>query len=238
MAEEVYFKSQHAQIRNPTTPPKAPNPPHKHVTQLQPTLPGLLRALPNKHVSPCHCHDRRTLSLTGRLYTSAVDKIRSFVTSPSSTPSFWETASVTDKCGLFNIVVIAFWPSVPSFEAWKTESRFEGWWKSTERELDGHGWFQEVVLPPVDRFETVFSNNGIPEGAENMRENIGGELGEHAYWGSMRGRLAAAQDDQLEGEKRVAASNEAAIEAQEDPGAKRVAVSGQKNLCVIRSGQD
>ncbi|KAF3052840.1 hypothetical protein E8E11_009039 [Didymella keratinophila] len=162
----------------------------------------------------------------------ATEKIKSFVTSSSSASSFWETVSVTDKRGFYNIAIIAYWPSVSDFETRKTESGFGSWWSSTDREHDGHGWFQETLLPSVDRFETVFSNNEVPEGAANMREKISGEISEHAYWGSMRDRFAAAQDDRLEGEKGAARAEGATR------GGKRARVLGRKNLCIIRSGQD
>lgn len=170
---------------------------------------------------------------------TAIASIRSFITSASSPPSHWETTSVIDKRGFYNISIIAYWPSSSAFEAWKFDSGFESWWKSSDRENDKHGWFQEILLPTVDRFETVFSNNEIPEGAANMREAISGEMGEHAYWGSMRDRLAAAQDDRLEGEKVSAscadrASNAAGVQT----ASKRRSIPGKKNLCVIRSGQD
>jgi hypothetical protein len=130
---------------------------------------------------------------------TAIEKIKSFVTASATTapPTFWETTSVTDRRGAYNIAIIAYWPSCSAFESWKTDTGFETWWQSTDREKDGHGWYQEVLLPSIDRFETVFSNNQVPEGAANMRETISGEMGEHAYWGSMRDRFAAAQDDRL-----------------------------------------
>lgn len=172
---------------------------------------------------------------------TGIEKIKSFATESASTtlPAFWETTSVTDKHGSYNIAVIAYWPSESTFESWKSESGFENWWHSGDRETDGHGWYQEVLLPSVDRFETVFSNNEVPEGAANMREKISGEMGEHAYWGSMRDRFAAAQDDRLEGEKWNIFWNGTNGDASgSHTSNRRVRVSGKKNLCIIRSGQD
>jgi hypothetical protein len=165
----------------------------------------------------------------------AIEKIKTFMTTSSSPsiPSFWETTSVTDKGGFYNINIIAYWPSSTDFESWKADSGFGAWWQSTDREADGHGWFLEVFMPPMDRFETVFSNSDVPEGAANLREEISGEIAEHGYWGSMRDRLPAAQDDLLEGtQPRDAASTPL------DTNSKRIRVPGKKNLCVIRSGQN
>ncbi|KAJ4346159.1 hypothetical protein N0V95_005662 [Ascochyta clinopodiicola] len=171
---------------------------------------------------------------------NGVSILKSFVTSSpeASRPSFWETTSVTDRRGHYNIAIISYWPSARAFDCWKADSGFEAWWNSADRETDGHGWFQEVMLPSVDRFETVFSNNEVPEGAANMREKISGEMGEHAYWGSMRDRLAAAQDDELVGQKWNASNVPANSSTHEGEKTKRLRVSGKKNLCVIRSGQD
>ena len=172
----------------------------------------------------------------------AIEKLKTFMTtsSSSSLPSFWEIASVTDKRGFYNISVVAYWPSSTDFESWKADSGFEAWWQSTDREADGHGWFLEVFMPPMDRFETVFSNSEIPEGAANMREKISGEIGEHGYWGSMRDRLPAAQDDLLEGKqpRDTAKRHGNAVGAHSDADSKRTRVPGKKNLCVIRSGQN
>lgn len=150
-------------------------------------------------------------------------------------PSFWEVAAVTDKKGAFNIAVLAYWPGTETYKRWESESGFATWWQSKDRETDGHGWFKEVLCPSIDRFETVFSNPENPEGAANMQERISGEMEEHAYWGSMRDRLAAAQDNELRGERGTQTAKNCDADRTLS---KRVRIPGRKNLCVIRSGQD
>jgi hypothetical protein len=66
-----------------------------------------------------------------------------------------------------------------------------------------------------------------------MQEKISGESLEHAYWGSMRDRLPAGQDDELKGETARVSNSD----ANSDP-SRRIRVPGKENLCVIRSGQD
>ncbi|KAF2035280.1 hypothetical protein EK21DRAFT_97019 [Setomelanomma holmii] len=132
-------------------------------------------------------------------------------------PLSWEIASVTDKRGAYNIAVFAYW----------ADAKVQ---KNSDTEVDGHGWLKEVLRPTIDHFETVFSNSEHPEGAANMQDHISGEIEQHAYWGSIRDRMAAAQDDELSGEK-------IAPEGKSTSG-KRVRVAGKKNLCIIRSGQD
>jgi hypothetical protein len=140
---------------------------------------------------------------------------------------------MTDKRGAFNIAVFAYWSSAEEHSRWEAECGIRGWWDSSDRERDGHGWFKEVLCPSIDRFETVFSNSENPEGAANMQVHISGEIEEHAYWGSMRDRMAAGQDDPLDGEN----SNGTAREG-DYISAKRIRVPGRQNLCIIRSGQD
>ncbi|KAK1762311.1 hem-containing dehydratase protein [Phialemonium atrogriseum] len=134
-------------------------------------------------------------------------------------PSFSELAAVTDNRGFYN-----------TYQRWAATNGFQAWWDDLDQEEeqgDGkgeenntqqhhpppHGWFREIFFPTMDRFETVFSNADVPEGAAYMREAVSGPVSEHVYWGSTRHRLPAAQADALVGEK-------------------------AKNLTVIRSGQD
>ena len=151
-------------------------------------------------------------------------------------PSFWEVVSVVDKNLAFNIAVIAYWPSTQVHKQWEEQSGFKAWWDGLTPGNQGHGWYQEVFSPTLDRFETVFSNNAAPEGAANMQEKISGEMLEHAYWGSMRDRLGVAQDDQLPGEKWGSTAN--GTHSHGNTTSSRVRVPGKKNLTVIRSGQD
>jgi hypothetical protein len=191
--------------------------------------------------------DDLVIAIIGAQYTSvaendgkAISKLQDFVNKAPELkrPSFWEVASVVDKRGAYNIAVIAYWHSADLHKKWQQESGFDTWWQSSDREEDGHGWFQEVLRPTIDRFETVFSNSENPEGAANMQEKISGEMEEHAYWGSMRDRLAAAQDNELNGNKLSSANDNSNGSPVNDNASKRVRVPGKPNLCVIRSGQD
>lgn len=205
----------------------------------QPPFPGYCARFPTQMKN-------LVMGIIGAQYVSPSDReissvhvIENFMTSASKEvqPSYSELISVTDKRGAYNIAVLAYWPSTDVYERWEVECGFKSWWQSPERETDRHGWFQEILRPTVDRFETVFSNNGNPEGAANMQGTISDEMQEHAYWGSMRDRLAAAQDDRLEGEK-CHVVNVGPVKSLEGIASKRIHVPGKRNLCVIRSGQD
>lgn len=168
----------------------------------------------------------------------APSKITSFLTSDKSPPSFSEWASVTDNQGFYNLVAFAYWPSKEHHDTWAAGSGFQSWWEDLQPEHFGHGLFLEVFFPSMDRFETIF-NTPTPEGSAHMRESFSGEVQQHAYWGSMRDRLPAAQTDDLTGEKTTADDfKTTSASTTNGTQGRRVRVPGKHNLTVIRSGQD
>lgn len=203
----------------------------------QPPFPGYCARFPEKM-------DNLVMVIIGAQYTSpsaddgtAISLIKDYVTKGPEAlkSSYWDVSSVTDKKGAFNIAVIAYWPGTEVYKKWAKETGFQQWWDGLNAEQERHGWFLEVLSPSLERFETIFSNHSAPEGAANMQEKISGELEEHGYWGSMRDRLAAAQTDQLKGEKwNSSATTQESINTL----GKRIRVEGKKNMCIIRSGQD
>ena len=155
-----------------------------------------------------------------------------------SPPYYWEPASVTDSSGAYNEVVIAYWQSESEYRRWASDSAFEGWWNSLNAEKEEHGWFLEIFLPSVDRFEALFSckSDSVNEGASYMRTGLSGPIQEYVYWGSMRDRLPVAQTDALQGTKDGRESKH--TNGETAPVKQRLRVHGKKNLAVIRSGQD
>lgn len=162
------------------------------------------------------------------------DKLLSFLQSPQQdiTPAYYELAAYVDAASYRNEAAFAYWPSASAYDTWAEKSGFADFWEELDPKQCGEvGWFLEVFSPSMDRFETVFSNDTVPEGAAHMREKVSGPMREHVYWGSMRDRLAASQTDALEGELRERA-------AVRDTNSQRIRVAGRQNLCAIRSGQD
>lgn len=149
------------------------------------------------------------------------------------TPQHWDLATVLDKEGYHNITAIAYWKNVAEHNAWIEKSGFGAFWKDL-KPTGGIGWFMEVFSPSIDRLETVFSDNNVPEGIAHMRESVSGPLQEHVYWGSMRDRLPASQTDALVGDPISLSKGEKLS----DPESKRIRVAGRNNLAMIRSGQD
>ncbi|KAJ2977632.1 hypothetical protein NQ176_g4261 [Zarea fungicola] len=168
----------------------------------------------------------------------SVDILNSFL-SPSncadSPPSFSEMSSFTDRTGFYNIAIIAYWSSSDSYQRWVDGSGFGSWWTLLNPEEQTHGWFLEVFLPPIERFETVFSSDTSPEGAAHMQESFSAPIREHGYWGSMRDRLPISQTHTLNGEQaRLTCIQGGTPKVLNE----RIKVPGKENIAVIRSGQD
>lgn len=196
---------------------------------------------------PKHAKDL-VMAIVGIQYKSldqddgqALRTISSYTSSVSvpegSRPGFQELAAVTDNRGYYNIAVLAYWSSKSAYDEWSTSSGFKDWWQALNPEGQDHGWFLEVFFPTMDRFETVFSNNEVPEGAAHMREGISGPIQEHVYWGSMRDRMPLSQTDELIGDK-FSGHKKDSNGSETSESRRRVSVRGKKNLAVIRSGQD
>ncbi|KAK7750296.1 hypothetical protein SLS62_007813 [Diatrype stigma] len=195
---------------------------------------------------------------------AGISKLMSFTkhtssssSSPTAAPSFAELASATDSRGFFNVAVLAYWTSRATYDAWAAASGFDVWWASLDRPQDEaeeeqgrkgggggdgdtngetrRGWFREVFFPSMDRLETIFTDDQVPEGAGHLGVgSISGPVREHGYWGSMRDRLPIAQTDALAGEKWTGGGTEVGGAER----CSRVRVPGKKNLAIIRSGQD
>ncbi|RMR02033.1 phenylacetaldoxime dehydratase family protein [Pseudomonas syringae group genomosp. 3] len=146
-----------------------------------------------------------------------------------SGPQYWDSARCVDANGLHTCIAIAYWRDVDAFYQWRNDSGFNQWWQDPARETGPIGWFLEVVCPSAERFETLFSAPGTPEGVAHLATHMSEPILEHAYWGSSRDRIPLAQTDALIGSSPTS-------EASQRPG--RVRVSGRDNLCLIRSGQD
>lgn len=134
-------------------------------------------------------------------------------------PGHTDRAVYVDEAGYRTIVTLAYWDDPARHERWFATAR--PMW------LRGDGFFVEVVRPSAARFETLFSNDRV-EGVAHLADGLSGEVREHAYWGGARDRVPLGQRDPLDPGEPPAVL---------DDGRRRV-VTGQHNLCLIRSGQD
>ncbi|MFN5524531.1 phenylacetaldoxime dehydratase family protein, partial [Bradyrhizobium sp.] len=139
-------------------------------------------------------------------------------------PSHWDLAHYVDQAGFANDVFVAYWDDVVRFDSWFEPAR-AAW---TGPGAEGGGRFIEVLRPAVERYETLFSSLGRPEGIAVIAEGMSGEVLEHAYWGGMRDRIPLSQTSEMRSLGKPTL-------VQDGP---RLRVIAQDNLCMIRSGQD
>ncbi|TCK25167.1 phenylacetaldoxime dehydratase family protein [Pseudonocardia endophytica] len=118
-------------------------------------------------------------------------------------------------------VVVAYWDDPEAFDHWLATHR-RAW-------LDGPGgrWL-EVIRPRVERYETITGRRSRPEGVAHLAQGYSDQVLEHAYWGSMRDRMPASQDEDLD--------DPGHLEVERDGDVVRVRPTG--SVCLIRSGQD
>lgn len=137
-----------------------------------------------------------------------------------------------DNQGFGNFIVVGYWRDPSAYCRWLRLPEIENWWSSDERLSDELGYFREIIAPRAEQFETLYAFKEDLPGVGALMDNLSGEIQEHGYWGSVRDRIPASQNDWLrpDGELRIMAGDPAA--------GGRVVVQGHDNITLIRSGQD
>lgn len=141
-------------------------------------------------------------------------------------PGAHDRARYVDGADYTTTMDIGYWTDPAAFERWYASNGHS--WTEPGRVIDGVGYFVEVASPGVERFETLVSTDDSAYGIGAVAPRTSGMIEEHGYWGSMRDRLPAAQDDRLQGG--------GAIDRRERGPLRTVRLHG--NACLIRSGQD
>jgi aldoxime dehydratase len=121
------------------------------------------------------------------------------------------------------VVAVGYWDDPAAFERWFTRHR-EPWLTGGA----GDGRWVEVVKPAVERYETIFGRRSRPEGVARLAAGFSGPVREHGYWGGMRDRMPASQNDPLHDPGRLDVEQRG----------ERVRVRPRGSVCAIRSGQD
>ena len=143
-------------------------------------------------------------------------------------PKYWEPARYVDQRGLTNWIAIAYWNETSEYQRWINRPAWSTWWTSAAQGADPCGYFLETLTPAMEHFETLYSSAQHVEGIGRLGTQMSGEVQEHAYWGSARERIPAAQTDGLAPEGRLSVERDGT----------RVRVKLHDQVCVIRSGQD
>lgn len=137
-----------------------------------------------------------------------------------------------DNQGFGNFIVVGYWRDPSAYCRWLRLPEIENWWSSDERLSEELGYFREIIAPRAEQFETLYAFKEELPGVGALMNNLSGEIQEHGYWGSVRDRIPASQNDWLQpdGELRIMAGDPVA--------GGRVVVQGHDNITLIRSGQD
>lgn len=139
-------------------------------------------------------------------------------------PAHHDTAIVHDPAGFTNEITALYWLDAPSYARWAAANDD---WTDPARDHHEVGFFVETAMPGARDFETIFGGRRM-EGLSVASDGIGGVIAEHGYWGSMRDRLASAQDSPLDPEGELTFLEDGDL----------VIVRPHDGICLIRSGQD
>jgi aldoxime dehydratase len=146
--------------------------------------------------------------------------------SAANGPRHWDRAAYLDEAGFSTTISVAYWDDRRAFDSWFPAAR--NGWTGSKREVADLGTFVEVLSPSVERYETLFSSLGRPEGVAVLAADMSDEIMEHAYWGGMRDRIPASQTSDMAPGGAPRLIREGAV----------VRVRPHENICLIRSGQD
>ena len=148
-------------------------------------------------------------------------------------PDVADAARFTSRGGCETRVRILYFASHSARVKWEHASGFADWFADGTHLLAGYGLWKEVYDVEPGRFETLIST---PDGFEGLARRYGESVGpirEHAYWGGMEDRIPASASEDL-----TSALGAMPEPRHSDTRGQSIQVSGPRNLCLIRSGQD
>lgn len=146
---------------------------------------------------------------------------------PQSSVAHVDLARYRDEAGFDTLVLLTYWTDLARYDAWWEQAKIDA-------KLDASpnlGTFCEVLTPDLRRVETLYSAADMPEGIGCAAPGMSGEVAEHAYWGSARDRLPAAQIDALASSGVLGTVGPAGADGSRT-------VRGHDNIAIIRSGQN
>ena len=148
-------------------------------------------------------------------------------------PRHYEQASYVDEAGYTNDVYICYWTNPDSYTDWMVSPQVAAWWDDPARQNEATGYWREVIFAPMERLETLFSSEDTA-GMATLAPGFTEPIREHGYWGGMRDRMPASEDNDFSskiGDKLVY------LPAVECKG-KRLRITPPENICLIRSAQN
>jgi aldoxime dehydratase len=143
-----------------------------------------------------------------------------------------ERGTFIDKKNVKTHLYTIYW-KMSEYQLWWALEANCAWWKSTDRENDGVGYFREIITMSRERFETL-NSSPVPHGISATADEMEGPIEEHGYAGGMRDRIPLSATQSL----RNAFDTNVKLDSHSFTNEKRVVVIPPKNMCVIRSGQN
>lgn len=150
----------------------------------------------------------------------------------SHAPIHTERGEMIDNQDYSNDFFISYWNSKEEYQKWRSSPEFNDWWNSNERLNGEFGYWCELMIVPIERFETLFSTE-TKAGAATMFDEFEGPVKEHNYFGGMRDRLKISEVNLLESN-----IDNLTEQSKIETFGRRIRVKTPKNLAVIRSAQN
>jgi len=138
-----------------------------------------------------------------------------------------EACTHVDHAGFCNVIYIAYWDTREDFMKWKSSPQVCEWLDS----VHDVGHWLEAFTCPLGQMETSYS-------AKISSWGLAGKLpkrleSQHSYFGAMRDRIEAAEDNGLPG----VTDYPATIDSGENTSGRRQILTIPENLCFIRTTQ-
>lgn len=139
----------------------------------------------------------------------------------------YERVEHHDAAGAYNDIAIAYWRTQEAMRAWLSPEGPFGAVAAAAAERD-HGIWYEAIAAPRSHYEI---NVSTPDLKWGLAINYDTDLEpDHAYWGSMRDRIAAAEDGGLPGTM-------GPVARESGPGGGEVRITLPEHICLIRTVQ-
>jgi len=142
-----------------------------------------------------------------------------------------DRAFFEDPQGFRNELLLAYWDSTESYASWLENPSVRTWREQME---DGAGKWLEVAKIPLRLLETLYASENHEAGMSHLASAMP-MTDQHGYWGAMRDRITAAEEDALSS----ALPNSVLAEPKRyETWGKPLRVKAPDNLCFIRTAQD
>jgi hypothetical protein len=146
-------------------------------------------------------------------------------------PEILEHGSVKSGFGSNCLTWFAYWKTQGAYAAWQANSAIDELFEDKHYLTGDIGIWREYCHISLDHNETSYSRKNDVTGIANLSDAM--EITPtHGYWGSLRDRMVATAQHELQGE-----SEHRELAAEVTLG-KRIRIQAKKNSCLIKTTQD